>query len=131
MRSEESETAMREWLRRPRLRLRNGSESEFKRRLKRRETRGREGREEAGRRERHSKRRSSGKAEMAVAGVGMGVEMKRRGRGEGVEKWRCGSLSEGMQGLVSHERLREWQLELSLSLSLSAMKSVATSCTSV
>lgn len=82
MRSEERERAMREWLRRPRRRLRSANESEFKRRLKRRQTREREGREEEGRRERHSKRRSSGKEEMAVAGVGV------KRRGEGVEKWR-------------------------------------------
>jgi hypothetical protein len=76
--------------------------------LKRRETRVRDGIEEVGRRERHSKRRSSGKAEMVVAGVAvaMGVRMGRSGAG--VVKWRWGS--EGMQGFTSHERLREWQL---------------------
>lgn len=102
---------MKEWLRRPRRRLRNANESEFKRRLNRRQTRGMDGREEVGRRERHSKRRSSGKSEIMVAGIAaaamaLGVGMRRRG--EGVVKWRWGS--EGMQGFTSHDRLREWQL---------------------
>ncbi|KAF8706486.1 hypothetical protein HU200_030760 [Digitaria exilis] len=110
----ETLTARRQGRRRPWARRRWRKPSEARREAKRRQTAGSCGSEARGTRARHSRRSSSGSAEMgdssSVSEAGLVVVAAEMGTGTAM--WRAGSA--GMQDLGSHGRPRGWQLSAAM-----------------